>query len=141
MRWTLAAASALLAASLWLPSQAASPSDPPAARAATTGEPITFEQYRDWRIHFIERRQAQIAQRLKASDLSATQKDRLEQQKAYYDWLAGMSSDERDRRFRERFDLIDANHDGKIDEAERAAWHDKQQARYRHETATTGTRR
>jgi hypothetical protein len=135
MRWTLAAASALLLASLWLPSQAASPSDPAAPRAAASGEPITFEQYRDWRLHFIERRQAQLVQRLKVSDLSAAQKDRLEQQKAYYDGLAGMSSEERDRRFHERFDLIDTNHDGKIDEAERAAWREKQRARYRPEAA------
>jgi hypothetical protein len=135
MRWTLAAASAVLVASLWLPSQAASPSEPATPRPAASSEPITFEQYRDWRLHFIERRQTQLAQRLRASDLSVAQKDRLEQQKAYYDWLAGMSSDERDRRFHERFDLIDTNHDGKIDEAERAAWREKQRARYRPEAA------
>ena len=141
MRWTLAAASALLAATLWLPSHAASPEGSGAAPAAApAGDAITFEQYRDWRLHFIERRQAQIAKQLAASDLTPARKDRLEQQKAYYDWFAGLSSDERDRRFRERFDLIDANHDGKIDQAERAAWREKQHARYRRETASDARR-
>jgi hypothetical protein len=37
---------------------------------------------------------------------------------------------DRDRRFRERFDRIDANHDGTIDQTERAAWRDKQRAFY-----------
>ena len=137
MRWMLPAA-ALFAASIWLPSQAASPGDPSAAATAAPAsrqETITFEQYREWRLNFIDRRQAEIARRLAASDLTAAQKDRLEQQKAYYDWLAGMSSEERDRRFRERFDLIDANHDGKIDQSERTAWREKQRELYRERTA------
>jgi len=54
----------------------------------------------------------------------------VEQQKAYYDWLAGLPEADRDRRYRERFDRIDVNHDGKIDAAERAAWHDKQRNFY-----------
>jgi hypothetical protein len=41
-----------------------------------------------------------------------------------------MSATERDRRFRERFDEIDTNHDGIIDHNERVAWHDKQRAFY-----------
>jgi Ca2+-binding EF-hand superfamily protein len=65
----------------------------------------------------------------------------LERQKAYYDFFAAMSATERDRRFRERFDEIDTNHDGIIDHNERVAWHDKQRAfydrsnSYRRETA------
>jgi hypothetical protein len=50
--------------------------------------------------------------------------------KAYYDWQAGLSAPDRDRRFRERFDRIDANHDGQIDQTELAAWRDKQRAFY-----------
>jgi len=46
----------------------------------------------------------------------------------HYDWFAGLSDVERDRRFRERFDQMDSNHDGVVDPAERAAWHDKQRA-------------
>ena len=125
MRWVLLAASAIVAAGLWLPLEAAEPAAP------STGEDaITFEQYRDWRLHFIERRQTQLAVQLSAADLPARQKTRLEQVKAYYDWLAGLSDADRDRRFRERFDQIDANHDGKIDPAERAAWRQKQRVFY-----------
>src|ERR1700690_3150727 len=81
---------------------------PPAATADT----ITFDKYRDWRMHFIEQRQTQIAAELAEKDLSATRRASLERQKAYYDFFAAMSAAERDRRFRDRFDQIDANHDG-----------------------------
>src|SRR5438270_7344857 len=125
MRWIVPAASTLAAALLWLPGQAAQPDAKPAQ------ETISFEQYRDWRNHFIEERQTQLAARLAtAANLTAAQRSRTEQQKAYYDWFAGLSAQERDRRFRERFDQIDANHDGIIDAGERAAWHEKQRAFY-----------
>ncbi len=129
MRWTLLAASAAIAATVWLPSEAAQPT----AAAAAKGDPITFEQYRDWRLALIERRQSELAVQLAAADLRAPQKARLEQVKAYYDWLAGLPESDRDHRFRERFDRIDANHDGQIDPGERAAWRDKQRAFYRHD--------
>jgi hypothetical protein len=125
MRGVLLAASVIVAASLWLPGQAAEPAPQPAG-----DESISFEQYRDWRMHFIERRQTQLAMQLSTADLPAGQKTRLEQVKAYYEWLAGLSEADRDRRFRERFDQIDANHDGKIDPAERAAWRQKQRVFY-----------
>ena len=92
--------------------------------------PITVEQYREWRLRYIERRQTQLAVQLAAADLQPRQRARLEQVKAYYDWLAGLPAADRDRRFRERFDQIDANHDGTIDPGERAAWRDKQRAFY-----------
>jgi hypothetical protein len=126
MRWTLLAASAAITATLWLPAEAAQPAAPGAA-----GDKITFEQYRDWRLAFIERRQTDLARQLEATDLPAQRKVRLEQVKAYYDWFAGLPEADRDRRFHERFDRIDANHDGQIDQAERATWHDKQRAFYR----------
>ena len=125
MRWTLLAAGAAIAATLWLPADAAQP-----APTGASGDPITFEQYRDWRLAFIERRQSDLARQLAASDLPVQRKARLEQVKAYYDWLAGLPEADRDRRFHERFDRIDANHDGQIDPAERAVWHDKQRAFY-----------
>jgi hypothetical protein len=127
MRWTLLAASAAIAATLWLPGEAAQPTAAPAA----AGDKITFEQYRDWRLAFIERRQGELARQLAAADLPVQRKARLEQVKAYYDWFAGLPEPDRDRRFHERFDRIDANHDGQIDQAERAAWRDKQRAFYR----------
>ena len=132
MRWTLLAASAAIAATLWLPAEAAQP----AAPAAPSADLITFEQYRDWRLAFIERRQDELARQLKAADLPAQRKARLEQVKAYYDWFAGLPEADRDRRFHERFDRIDANHDGQIDLVERAAWHDKQRAFYRRDRTT-----
>jgi hypothetical protein len=108
---------------------------PALAAPATTDvspavETITFDQYRDWRMHFIEERQTQIAAELAQKDLTAARRAGLERQKAYYDFFAAMPANERDRRFRERFDEIDTNHDGIIDPAERAAWHDKQRAFY-----------
>jgi len=129
MRWTLLAACAALVAGLWLPGEAAQPA--PAAAPAAADRPITFEQYRDWRLNFIERRRSELAVQLSSADLPASRKARLEQIKAYYDWFAGLSDADRDARFRERFDRIDTDHDGKIDAAERAAWRDKQRAFYR----------
>ena len=132
MRWTLLALSAAIAATVWLPAEAAQP----AAPASASGDPITFEQYRDWRLAFVERRQSDLARQLAASDLPTQRKTRLEQVKAYYDWLAGLSESDRDRRFHERFDRIDANHDGQIDPTERAAWRDKQRAFYHRDRTT-----
>jgi hypothetical protein len=136
-----AAFAALLAAGIWhLPATAqggaapphqpaAAPAAPPAAaqlpgQRAAAG--ITFEEYRDFRIHYIAARQAGLARRLASPGVSADEKARLERVKAYYDRLAAMPAAERDRLFRTRFDRIDANHDGKLDEAERAAWRAKQ---------------
>jgi hypothetical protein len=118
------AAAALFAAASYLPAEAA-----PAPTAATA-DTITFDQYRDWRLNFIAQRQTQIAAELAEKNLEADRRAGLERQKAYYDFFAAMAPAERDRRFRERFDQIDANHDGIIDPAERAAWHDKQRAFY-----------
>src|SRR4051794_33001218 len=131
MKWMLLAASAVIAASLWLPGHAAQPASPNETQAAAlpgADDPITFEQYREWRLRFIERRQTQLAAQLAAAELQPRQRARLDQTKAYYDWFAGLSDAERDRRFRERFDRMDSNHDGVVDPAERAAWHDKQRA-------------
>jgi len=113
-----------------------------ATPADSASDTITFPQYRDWRLHFIEQRQTQIAAELAAKDVSAQQRASLERQKAYYDYFAVMPTAERDRRFRDRFDEIDANHDGIIDPKERTAWHEKQRAFYersnfhRRDTAT-----
>src|SRR5437867_972842 len=148
MRWTLLAACAAIAATLWLPGEAAQPdartgaptatptAAAPTAAAPTGGdEAISFEQYRDWRLNYIERRRSELAIDLAAGELTAARKTRLDHIKAYYDWFAGLPEADRDRRFRERFDRIDANHDGQIDAAERAAWHDKQRVFYRRDRA------
>jgi hypothetical protein len=136
IRSALAATAAVFAAASSLPADAA-----PAPAAAVTADTITFDQYRDWRLHFIEERQTQIAAELAEKSLGADRRAGLERQKAYYDFFAAMPAAERDRRFRERFDQIDTNHDGVIDLAERTAWHEKQRAfyersgSYRHEAA------
>ena len=125
MRWTLLAAVAAITAGLWLPGEAAQPSS-----AGAGGDAISFAQYRDWRNAFTERRRKELAAQLGASDLPAERKTRLERAKGYYDWLAGLPEAERDRRYRERFDRIDTNHDETIDPAERATWRDKRRALY-----------
>src|SRR5437868_13326746 len=125
MKWMLFAASAAIAAGLWLPgpvtmsyaAQPAAPAESAAPLPATGEDKITFDQYREWRLRFIERRQTQLAAQLAAAELQPRQRARLDQTKAYYD-----------RRFRERFDQMDSNHDGVVDPAERAAWHGKQRA-------------
>jgi hypothetical protein len=129
------AGSAFVAAALSASAIAA----PPAAETPAS-DTITFEQYRDWRLHFIEQRQTQIAAELAEKNLTAQRRTGLERQQAYYDYFAAMTPTDRDRRFRERFDQIDANHDGIIDRDERTAWHDKQRAfynrgDYRHEAS------
>jgi hypothetical protein len=143
----LTAASALLAAALWhLPATAqraappatgavaAAASEPVAARPAippVARELITFDEYRDFRMHDLAQRQARLARDLSAPDLSAAEKTGIERRKAYYDRLAAMPAAERDQLFRARFDKIDTNHDGMLDSAERAAWRQKQQEYYR----------
>jgi hypothetical protein len=143
VRYSFAAAASLFVAAFHVPVEAAPAGGAPVADTET----ITFDQYRDWRLHFIEERQLQIAAQLAEKDLTAQRRAGLERQKAYYDFFAAMSPTERDRRFRERFDEIDTNHDGIIDHDERAAWHDKQRAFYdrpnspRRETAANDPRR
>jgi hypothetical protein len=131
MRWILLVAAVAAATLLTSPMSAAPPDT--GASDATTGaaeQSISFEQYRDWRLHFIEQRQTQLTAQLAAANLTATQRSRLEQQKAYYDWFSALPETDRDHRFRDRFNQIDANHDGRIDPTERAAWHEKQRAFY-----------
>lgn len=158
-RWTLAVAvGALLGAALWhLPAtaQRSAPPDnpetaaaqaalakpataPPAARPVAP-ELITFDEYRDFRIRDIARRQARLTRELASSGLSAADRAGLERRKAYYDGLAAMPADQRNQLFHERFDLIDTNHDGMIDNAERAAWREKQRDHYRELAAARST--
>jgi hypothetical protein len=126
-----AAVIALVAAAWWhFPAAAQRAPTPPAA-----SEPITFEQYRDFRLHDLAQRQARLTRQLAVPGLSAAERTSLEGRKAYYDQLAAMPEAERDRLYRERFDEIDTNHDGKLDPQERAAWREKQRENYRQQTA------
>lgn len=155
-KWTLAAAiCALFGAALWhlpataqrsAPSQNPEPAlvQPAAASPAAehpAGRPvppqlITFDEYRDFRMRDIAQRQARLTLELSARDLSATEKASLDRRKAYYDRLSAMPAEQRDRLFRARFDEIDTNHDGMLDESERAAWREKQREHYRELAAT-----
>jgi hypothetical protein len=129
-RWMVLSAAALAIAAGWhLPAVAQRAPQPAAS------EVITFEQYRDFRLHDLAQRQARLTKQLAASDLSAAQKGSLERRKSYYDQLAAMSPEERDELYRERFDQIDANHDGKLDLEERAAWRETQRQFYRQQAA------
>jgi hypothetical protein len=105
------------------------------ATQPAASEAITFEQYRDFRLHDLAQRQARLARQLAAPGLSAAEQASLENRKAYYDQLAAMPAEERDRLYRERFDQIDTNHDGQLDAQERAAWRDKQRENYRQQAA------
>ena len=117
-----------------MPAEPAGAAEPAGDAEADSGRPatlpITFEEYRDWRLAAMERRRSEIEVQLSAADLPAARKARLEETRSYYKWLAGLPEAERDKRFRERFDRIDANHDGVIDAAERAAWRERQRAFY-----------
>ena len=110
----------------------AAPHKPASTRPAAPGRrcQITFEEYRNWRLAAMERRRSEIEMQLSAAGPAAARKARLEETRAYYKWLADMPEAERDKRFRERFDRIDTNHDGVIDAAERAAWRERQRAYY-----------
>ena len=130
-RWTItAAAAALIMASWWHLPAAAQRAPQPAA-----SEAISFDQYRDFRVRDLAQRRARLMQQLAAPGLSEAEKANLEQRKAYYDQLAAMPAEERDRLYRQRFDEIDANHDGKLDPQERAAWREKQRESYRQQAA------
>lgn len=96
---------------------------------------ITFDQYRDFRAHDLQQRQARLARQLTEPGISAAEKASIERRKAYYDGLAAMPAEERDQLYRERFDQIDSNHDGKLDPEERAAWREKQREYYRQQSA------
>jgi hypothetical protein len=131
-QWMFAAASVTLIVALWghLPAVAQRAAQPAA------GEAITFEQYCEFRLHDVAQRQARLAQQLAApGGLSGAERSSLERRTAYYDQLAAMPAEERDRIYRERFDEIDTNHDGKLDPQERAAWREKQRENYRQQTA------
>jgi hypothetical protein len=130
--WTLAAAIAALVTAAWWHLPAA------AQRAATqsaASETITFEQYRDFRLRDLAQRQARLTRQLLAPGVTAAERTSLERRKAYYDQLAAMPETERDALYRERFDEIDANHDGTLDVQERAAWREKQRENYRQQAA------
>ncbi len=122
-----------------VPVHAATPAGPasaagqPKAAAAAQAAPelITFDEYRDFRMQYIEQSRTRLARELSAPDLSAAQKASLDRRKAYYDRQAAMTAAERDGLFRARFDLIDTDHDGTLDGAERAAWRAKQREHYR----------
>jgi hypothetical protein len=112
-----------------------------AQRAPVANEVITFEQYRDFRIHDLTQRRARLAQQLAAPSLSAAEKKRLERRKADYDRLAAMPAEQGDQHFRERFDEIDANHDGKLDPEELAVWREKQRKYYQQQATERAVNR
>lgn len=128
----LAVAAAVVTVAVWWHWPAAAQG---ASHSAAPGDMITFEQYREFRVHDLQQRQGRLARELSAPGLSAAEKASVDRRKAYYDQLAAMPADERDQLYRERFDQIDANHDGELDPKERAAWREKQRERYRQQAS------
>jgi len=131
-KWTLPAAAAVLLAMAWWqwPAVAQRATEPAAA-----GDMITFDQYREFRARDLQQRQARLARQLADPGLPAAEKASVERRKAYYDRVAAMPAEEREQLYRERFDQIDSNHDGKLDPEERAAWREKQREYYRQQSA------
>ena len=127
----LATAAALLAAAWWHWPAAAQRTPQP----ADAEQMISFEQYREFRLHDLEQRRERLAHQLAVPGLTTAEKASIERRKSYWDQLAAMSAEERDQLFRERFDQIDSNHDGKLDPEERAAWREKQREVYRQQSA------
>jgi biopolymer transport protein ExbB/TolQ len=127
-RWSLMAPVALLLVAAWWHWPAAAQRAPEPAAAQ---EAISFDQYREFRMRDLEQRQARLARQLAAPGLTAAERASLERRKAYWDQIAAMPDEERDQLFRERFDQIDTDHDGKLDPEERAAWREKQREYYR----------
>jgi hypothetical protein len=122
------------------PAAVAKPATTPAAGSAAAPELITFDEYRDFRMRYIEESRARLTHELAATNLTAAQRASFERRKAYYDRQAAMPAAERDAMFHARFDEIDTDHDGTIDSAERAAWRQKQREHYR-ELAAERTQR
>src|SRR5438067_13891514 len=131
-KWTLPAAAAVLLAMTWWqwPALAQRATEPAAA-----GDMITFDQYREFRARDLQQRQDRLARQLADAGLPAAEKASVERRKAYYDRVAAMPAEEREQLYRERFDQIDSNHDGKLDPEERAAWREKQREYYRQQSA------
>jgi hypothetical protein len=130
-KWTLPTAAAVLLAMAWSHWPAVAQRAP---QPAAAGDMITFDQYRDFRARDLQQRQARLARQLADPGASAAEKASVERRKAYYDRLAAMPAEERDQLYRERFDQIDSNHDGKLDPEERAAWREKQREYYRQQS-------
>jgi hypothetical protein len=126
-RSMLLASAAVFGAALATPPAVAQP----AVQTAAAEAPITFAQYRDFRLEVITRREEGLALRLADPGLPAADKAKFEGEKAYWDRWASLPAAERDRLFRERFDEIDSDHDGTIDTQERAAWRAHQRDYYR----------
>jgi hypothetical protein len=133
IKWTLPVAAAVLLAAAWWHWPAAAQRAPQPDAAAA--DMITFDEYRNFRARDLQQRQARLARQLADPGLPAAEKASVERRKAYYDRLAAMPAEERDQLYRERFDQIDSNHDGKLDPEERAAWREKQREVYRQQSA------
>jgi hypothetical protein len=133
IKWTLPVAAAVLLAAAWWHWPAAAQRAPQPDAAAA--DMITFDEYRNFRARDLRQRQARLARQLADPGLPAAEKASVERRKAYYDRLAAMPAEERDQLYREPFDQIDSNHDGKLDPEERAAWREKQREVYRQQSA------
>jgi hypothetical protein len=93
----LATAAALLAAAWWHWPAAAQRTPQP----ADAEQVISFEQYREFRMHDLEQRRERLAHQLAVPGLTTAEKASIERRKSYWDQLAAMSAEQRDQLFRE----------------------------------------
>ncbi|HLJ64847.1 MAG TPA: hypothetical protein VKT70_12115, partial [Stellaceae bacterium] len=80
--------------------------------------PVTFEQYRAYRLDRLHQAEAKVATRLADTSLDEAKRQRLEHRKAAMERFAALTPADQDARLRKRFDAIDADHDGTITKAE-----------------------
>jgi len=116
-KWTLPAAARVLLA--W-PGRTGGRFAQRAPQPAAAGDMITFDQYRDFRARDLQQRQARLARHLADPGVSLRRR-RASSAASLLRRVAAMPAEERDQLYRERFDQIDSNHDGKLDPEERAA--------------------
>jgi len=86
--------------------------------AQSQAAPLSFDQYKAQQVQRIERVQATLAERLAAQDRAPERRQRLERVKARLDKVAALPPNQRDALLRQRFERMDANHDGVVDPGE-----------------------
>lgn len=97
------------------------------AQGAQAPAGVTFDQYRARTMAAVQAAQTQMANRLSQSNLSADERQQLQQRKTRIDRFAAMPLDQQTQLLRKRFDRIDTNHDGVVDQQELAAFRAAQQ--------------
>jgi hypothetical protein len=121
MRKHLACAAALLLLALAPASDAFAAGKRASAlqRADTNGDgKVDFQEFRASEEGRSARQLAAVERRLAAPNVTADQRTKLEKRHQRLQKAASLSADEKERRLKARFDRLDRNHDGVVDQAE-----------------------